>query len=261
MIQALPRFRDHHVAQPGPPPERVLVIDEAQCCWTAAHAVAKTRKRPVPLATSEPGHLLDIMARHQEWSVVVCLLGGRQEIHDGEGGLAEWGRALAERPGWQAVAPSAAMEASDPRQRLGAGSLVTWDDRLHLGLPVRSVHAPSAATWVDAVLANDPAAAASIAAVTGVPFRLTRSLDTMRDALHAGRNRQSGLLASSNARRLRAEGLGSVLPHQDEDAVARWFLDRWPDIRSAEALETIATEFSVQGLELRYYVAPATTGK
>jgi len=52
-----------------------------------------------------------------------------------------------------------------------------------------------------------------------------------------------------------------VLPHQDEDAVARWFLDRWPDIRSADALEVLATEFCVQGLELRYYVAPATTGK
>ena len=41
-----------------------------------------------------------------------------------------------------------------------------------------------------------------------------------------------------------------MLPHQDEDAVARWFLDRWPDIRSADALETLATEFGVQGLEL-----------
>ena len=51
-------------------------------------------------------------------------------------------------------------------------------------------------------------------------------------------------------RRLRAEGLGSTLAHQDEDAVAQWFLHRWPDIRSADALETAATEFSIQGLEL-----------
>lgn len=62
--------------------------------------------------------------------------------------------------------------------------------------------------------------------------------------------RQAGLVASAGGRRLRAEGLGGLLWHQDEDAVARWFLDRWPDIRSAEALEVAATEFGIQGLEL-----------
>ena len=56
-------------------------------------------------------------------------------------------------------------------------------------------------------------------------------------------------MASSTARRLRAEGLGAVLPHQDDEAVASWFLDRWPDIRSSDALEVVGTEFAVQGLE------------
>ncbi len=251
VIQALPRFRDHHVREPGPPPERILVIDEAQRCWTATHAVAKTRSRPVPLATSEASHLLDIMARRQDWSVIVCLLGGGQEIHDGEGGIAEWGRALAARPNWRAVAPSDAMHAEDPRQRLPASPALAWDDRLHLGQPVRNVHAPSTAAWVAAMLSNNPVQARAVAtAAGGLPFRLTRSLDDMRRALQGRGSRQSGLLASSQARRLRAEGLGGVLPHQDEDAVARWFLDRWPDIRSADALELVATEFCVQGLEL-----------
>ena len=251
VIQALPRFRDHHVREPGPPPERMLVIDEAQRCWTAAHAVGKTRNRPVPLSTSEAGHLLDIMARRRGGAVIVCLLGGGQEIHDGEGGIAEWGRALAKRPEWCAVAPSDALRAEDPRQRLLPGPALAVDDRLHLSQPVRSVHAPSAAAWVGAALSNQPQEANNIARTMGdLPFRLTRSLDAMRRALHGRGTRQSGLLASSHARRLRAEGVGSVLPHQDEDAVARWFLDRWPDIRSADALEVVATEFCVQGLEL-----------
>ena len=100
-------------------------------------------------------------------------------------------------------------------------------------------------------MSNRPGRAEEIAkAAGGLPFRLTRSLDEMRAALRSRGGRQSGLLASSQARRLRAEGLGGVLPHQDEDAVARWFLDRWPDIRSADALEVVATEFCVQGLEL-----------
>ena len=249
VIQALPRFRDHHVHAPAPPPDRILIIDEAQRCWTAGHAVAKTRKRPVPLATSEAGHLLDIMARHHDWAAVVCLLGGGQEIHDGEGGLAEWGRALAARPGWHAVASPGALHDADPRQRLPPGPAIAWDDRLHLADPVRSIHAPCAAAWVAAMLSGDTAQASSIAAAE-MPFHLTRSLGTLRSALRDRSGRRAGLLASSHARRLRAEGMGSVLPHQDEDAVARWFLDRWPDIRSADALEVAATEFGVQGLEL-----------
>jgi len=251
VIQALPRFRDHHVRDAGPPPERILIIDEAQRCWTAAHAVSKTRNRPVPLATSEPGHLLDIMARREDWAVVVCLLGGGQEIHEGEGGIAEWGRALAERPNWRAVAPPEAMEAADPRQRLAADAGMEWDGRLRLGQVVCSVDAPSTAAWVEAALSNRPIEAHDIAMRAGdLPFRLTRSLPDMRAALRGRGTRQSGLLASSQGRRLRAEGVGGVLPHQDEDAVARWFLDRWPDIRSADALEVAATEFCVQGLEL-----------
>ena len=242
VIQALPAFRDHHLSQAGPPPERLVIIDEAQRCWSAAHAIGKTRNRPVRLSDSEPGHVLDIMARHDGWSVVVCLLGGGQEIHDGEGGLAAWGAALAARPGWQAVATPAETPAADPRQRLTHWPGLTWSPGLHLEHPVRPVHAPTAASWVQAVLANDaPAAAALACAAGGSPFSVTRCLHRLRDELRPRGTRRCGL---------RAEGLGSTLLHQDEDAVARWFLDRWPDVRSSDALETVATEFSVQGLEL-----------
>jgi hypothetical protein len=61
------------------------------------------------------------------------------------------------------------------------------------------------------------------------------------------------LLASAGAKRLRAEGLGAELPHMDANAVAHWFLDRFPaDVRASDALEVVATEFSCQGLELDY---------
>ena len=77
VIQALPAFRDHHVSDPAVPPERLVVVDEAQRCWDGPHAVSKTRNRPVPLRDSEPGHLLDAMGRHPGWAAVVCLVGGR----------------------------------------------------------------------------------------------------------------------------------------------------------------------------------------
>ena len=250
VIQSLPTFRDHHVRHAGPPPERLVVIDEAQRCWDAAHAIGKTRNRPVPLQDSEPGHLLDAMARHPGWAVLVCLAGGGQEIHDGEGGLAAWSDALAGRPGWQAVAAPAARHATDPRQRLH-GPALRWDSCLHLAAPVRAVHAPAVAAWVDAVLGGTAADALAVChGAGGVPFQVTRSLDAMRRALRTRGTRRAGLVASSGARRLRAEGLGAVLPHQDEDAVARWFLDDWPDVRASGALEVVGTEFAVQGLEL-----------
>lgn len=254
VIQHLPAFRDHYAAAGSDPPaERVVVVDEAQRCWTRSHAVAKTRDGPAPLSDSEPGHLLDIMARRPGWTALVLLCGGGQEIHDGEGGLAAWGEALRSRPVWRVLAPPEALDVPDPRQRLPALPGLEAAPGLHLGVPVRALRSPHTAAWVNAVLAGDAAGAHAVAAAAGgVPFRVTRSLEALRAGLRAacrGR-RRAGLVASSGARRLRAEGLGAVLPHQDEVAVARWFLDRWPDVRSAGALEVVATEFCIQGLEL-----------
>ncbi len=249
VVQPLHAFRDHYVRDAMPPPDRLLVIDEAQRCWTRAYATRKTQNRAVTLTDSEPGCLLDIMARPEGWSAIVCLLGGGQEIHAGEGGLAAWGEALASRPAWRPAAPPGARTAADPRQRLPDLPSLELDEALHLGRPVRAHRAPQLVAWVDAVLANDPAAARIIAAAKP-PVRLTRSLDALRTAVRGRPGQRYGLLASAGGRRLRAEGLGGLLLHQDEDAVAQWFLNAWPDIRSADALEVAATEFGAQGLEL-----------
>ena len=253
-VQALPRFRDHHVHTGDTPAERVIVVDEAQRAWDRAHAVRKSQARSVPLADSEAGHLLDAMARHAGWAVVVCLIGGGQEIHDGEGGVAEWGRALALRPAWRVLAAPGIIDGQDARQRLPGLPGLCLDAALHLHVPIRSVRNSFVADWVDAVLQRDGAAAAAIAGAHGpMPFTLTRDLDAMRAWLRgaARGQRRAGLVASSGAKRLRADGLGAELPHMDAALVAHWFLDRWPeDVRASDALEVPGTEFSVQGLEL-----------
>jgi hypothetical protein len=255
-IQALPAFRDHSIATGEVPPERVAVIDEAQRAWAREHAVRKSRDRPVRLSDSEPGHLLDIMARHQDWSAIVCLVGNGQEIHDGEGGLAEWGAALEARPIWSVFAASAALDAETSRQRLPRVAGLTVVPDLRLDVPVRSLRNPAAAPWVDAVLDGDVARARSIAAENDpLPFFITRELGALRTRLRteARGERRAGLIGSSGAKRLRADGLGVEVPHMDAQAVAHWFLDRWPDdVRASDALEVIGTEFSVQGLELDF---------
>ena len=257
VIQPLPRFRDDGVASGDTPPERVVIIDEAQRSWTAAQAIAKTRDRPVQLDRSEPAHLLDIMARHQGFAGLVCLLGNGQEIHDGEGGLRSWGEALAERPGWRVAHAPDCLAATDARARLPPLPGARIEPALHLAVPVRAIRHGATPSWVEAVLAGDATRAGEIAAREGdLPFRLTRDLGALRLGLRRACREvhRAGLVASSNARRLRGNGIGAELPHMDPGAVAHWFLDRWigpaPDVRASDALEVVATEFSVQGLEL-----------
>ncbi len=255
-IQRLPAFRDHYVARADEmPAEHVVVIDEAQRCWSEAYAVRKTRDRNPKLTQSEPAHILDIMARRHDWAVVVCLVGGGQEIHTGEGGLAEWGLALSCRSLWRIEAPIAALTASDSLQRLPPSPRLAAKEGLSLVVPARAIRNSAATEWVDAVLSDAADRARHIVVQEGgVPFRLTRDREAMRRALRerSGGGCRAGLLASSGARRLRAEGLGAELPHMDVAAVTRWFLDRWPDVRASDALEVPATEFCCQGLELDY---------
>ncbi len=255
-IQALPAFRDHHIAHPGHhPAEHVIVIDEAQRAWSAAYAITKSQSRAIRLTDSEPGHLLDIMARRADWAVVVCLIGNGQEIHDGEGGLAEWGAALASRPVWGITAAPGTLSDATRRQRLPALPGLVTEPALHLDVPVRSIRCPAGTSWVDSVLRNDAPTARAIAAAEGpLPFVITRDLSAARGHLRNSAQglRRAGLIASSGARRLRADGVGAELPHMDDKAVANWFLDRWPDVRASDALEVIATEFSCQGLELDF---------
>jgi hypothetical protein len=255
VIQQLPRFRNHYILQRDEAPaERVVVIDEAQRCWSADYAIRKTRDKPVQLTTSEPAHLLEIVGRHLGFAAIICLVGSGQEIHDGEGGLAEWGAALRARPAWRAIAAPDAAGDGDARRQLGTVAGLRAQNLLHLDVPVRQVRSTAASAWVDAVLRGDADEAACIAEdAGGVPFWVVRDVAILRTALRglARGSRRAGLLASSGASRLRAEGLGAELPHMDAAAVAHWFLDTFPaDVRASDALEQVATEFSCQGLEL-----------
>lgn len=255
-VQKLPDFRDEYVRNGHIPSEHVIVIDEAQRAWDEKQAVRATATRAVPLTQSEPAHLLDIMARHADWAAIICLIGGGQEIHDGEGGLAEWGTALLARSGWKVVAAPEALQAGSPRQRLPMMAGMDVQDSLHLSVPMRSLRNAAAAGWVEAVLAGEINAAKAIAeAGPTLPYVLCRDLEIMRQHLRAScrGERRSGLVGSSSGKRRRADGLGAELDHLDKDAVAHWFLNRWPaDVRASEALETVATEFACQGLELDY---------
>ncbi len=252
-LQNVHRFLEDNASDPArrPPPDRLIVFDEAQRAWDEAKARIGTRNKPSRLTMSEPAHTLEIMGRHAGWAVVVALIGNGQEINTGEAGLREWGQVVEASGGvWRAVAARRAVTAADPVQRLadGAAAWLTLDDDLDLTVPVRSVREGAGAGWVDALLRGEVAQARAIADAAGaLPFLLVRDLGDLRAALRdlARGRRRAGIVASAGAKRLRGEGLGV----QVED-VADWFLRHWPDVRASDALETFATEYDCQGLEL-----------
>ena len=236
-LQNVHRFLESGAIDPAAlPPERVIVFDEAQRAWDAAKSLRGSLNKPSRLTMSEPAHTLELMSRRPGWAAVVALIGQGQEINTGEAGLPEWAQVIP-RFGWRAVAAPVAMPTA---------AWLTPDADLDLTIPIRSLRSAHTAAWVDAVLRG---AAQEAAAMPEVPFLLTRSLDAMRAALRAQArgHRRAGLLRSSGAKRLRAEGLAAEVAADD---VPDWFLRRWPDIRASDALEAAATEYACQGLEL-----------
>jgi len=245
-LQNVHRFLEAGVTGAHAQPENIIVFDEAQRAWDEAQATKDTQRRKSHLSMSEPAHALDIMTRAPGFAVIVALVGQGQEINTGEAGLAEWGRAIAARPGWRAFAASAVLRAPHPEQRLPEAPWLSLDDTLDLHVPIRAIRSNAGAAWVEAVLAGDASAAAALA-TPDLPYFLTRSLYGLRSGLRrfCRGQRRAGLVASAGARRLRAEGLGVQVP-----GIEDWFLNTWPDVRSSEALETFATEYDCQGLEL-----------
>jgi hypothetical protein len=122
-------------------------------------------------------------------------------------------------------------------------------------VPQRSFRSPNVSGWVDSVLAGDfQKASAAILQIKDYPILVTRSLSAARLWLkQEGRGeRRYGLLASSGARRLRAEGLGIFLNASAGSDIAHWYLNEAGDIRSSYALEVPANEYACQGLELDF---------
>lgn len=241
-----------------PPIDKVVVFDEAQRAWNGAQNLKKNG-----VEASEPETMLSIMDRHEDWAVLIALVGGGQEIHNGEAGLAEWGKTLREKfPNWKVAASPKTIkhETGNASHRLFAdgnsGPLAIREDAsLHLEVNLRSFRAREYAKWVDAALAGESEKAAAIVGeLHDFPFALTRSLTTARQWLrqHARGQQRAGLVASSGALRLRADGLelSSGFRQGNRDIFLHWFLALPPDIRSSNQLEVAASEFECQGLEL-----------
>jgi hypothetical protein len=255
LIENVHIFARYHTEENlGAPSNHAIIFDEAQRAWNRAQHMKKFNRD-----YSEPEMLLRIMERHVDWAVVVALVGGGQEINDGEAGLEEWGRALAgAAKDWVVYASPEVLAGGestaghrlfdDPTKQ----KEVETSTVLHLRTSNRSLRAEKLATWVNCVLDGDADGAASLRITERFPILLSRELDETRLKLAGqgiGVNRY-GLVGSSGAARLRAVGLEPSSTFHAEYPWEHWYLGEKTDVRSSFRCEVFATEFEIQGLEL-----------
>jgi hypothetical protein len=257
-----------------PPPFQTIVFDEAQRVWDAdklSEGLNKRQRRRqlsqgqidriLTQGRSEPELLLSLMERCPNWCVVVALVGGGQEIHTGEAGLGAWGEALSGRKlPWTVWASTDALEGGvgSAGQKLFAETRPTDLDviqhnDLHLSVSKRCFRAERYAEWVNHVVNGNAEAAQELATeLSEFPVLVTRTLPKARELIrrHADARLRCGLLASSGALRLRAEGIEVSPDFRGGIKFPDWFLRPEGDIRSSSQLEVAATEFECQGLEL-----------
>lgn len=260
-IQIIHKYRDSFVGNDNIPPERIAIFDEAQRAWTQ-EMISKfmnTKKKVSSFPYSEPEFLISTLDRHKDWAVVICLVGGGQEINTGEAGLPEWFDSLRRAfPHWDVyITP----QLNDDEYRRGRswnsmleGLCYFERNELHLSTSIRSFRTPDLAAFVKAVLDTDINEAKKLyqRIKDRYPIAITRDLSSakawVRD--HCQGNTRYGLLASSGALRLKPEGIFV----KNKIAVENWFLNGKDDVRSSYMLEDVVTEFDIQGLEIDYSV-------
>ncbi len=256
-IQNVHHFRDEALRETAPPIDHVVIFDEAQRAWNNAKTsdFMRRKKKVQGFNKSEPEFLISYLDRHEDWAVIVCLVGGGQEINTGEAGIGAWIEAInIAFPQWHLYI---SQELTDSEYAAGnaldavrSRPSTHFDQSLHLAVSMRSFRAENVSAFVKAILDCESEAARDAYNILSrrYPIALTRNLDEAKSWIrrHARGSERYGLVASSEAQRLK--------PHAIDIRVktdpVHWFLNDRQDTRSSYYLEDAATEFQVQGLEL-----------
>lgn len=256
-IQNIHHFRDDSIQTVHPPIEKVAIFDEAQRAWTLAQTSSfMIRKKGIQgFQMSEPDFLISVMDRHQDYAIVICLVGGGQEINTGEAGLPEWFSAIKRNyPNWHVYVSGVLTDAEytggeNIYAEINPSRLHIQTD-LHLSVSVRSYRSEKVSEFVRNIIDNNQATAKALWAEIeqDYPIYLTRNIETARNWLKekARGSERIGLIASSGGYRLRPYGIHVKSGIDPKN----WFLNGKEDVRSSYYLEEVATEFDIQGLEL-----------
>ena len=106
---------------------------------------------------SEPEFLVGVMDRHEDWAVIVCLVGGGQEINTGEAGLSAWFDALSTKfPEWEVYVSDKITDSEYVQNKPLVERLATLNyhivTALHLAVPLRSFRSENVAGFVKSII-------------------------------------------------------------------------------------------------------------
>ena len=255
-IQIIHHYRDEYLRDPKAPYDHVAIFDEAQRAWTKEQTVKfmHQKKGIANFQYSEPEFLISCLDRHEDWAVIVCLVGGGQEINTGEAGISEWLSAVKNKfEDWETrISPNlidTEYNAQESIKELELTNKVVFDDKLHLSVSMRSFRAEYLSKFVKEILDFDENAKETLKKLNGkYPVVITRDVGKAKKWLKekARGSERYGIVVSSQAYRLKPLAIDVKTPINH----VNWFLDDKDDIRSSYFLEDVATEFQVQGLEL-----------
>lgn len=259
-IQIVHKFRDTCIDDERPPIEKVAIFDEAQRSWDEPNlSDFMKKKKGIPnFNMSEPEFLISVMNRHEDWAVIICLVGGGQEIYKGEAGIATWFEAMKHYPDWVVyISDRLSDEEYVGKQSLNkliSNKQLIINNNLHLAVDLRSFRAENLSKFVKALIDNDKDTAQFLYTELNktYPLCMTRNLSVAKQWVitNARGNERYGLIASSEGKRLRAEGIW--VPSTINNVA--WFLYGKDNVDSSFYLEVPASEFKIQGLEIDYAI-------
>lgn len=257
-IQNVHNFRDECLRnEQSPPIEHVVLFDEAQRAWTAEQTAGfmQRKKHISNFSKSEPEFLISCLDRHSDWAVIVCLVGGGQEINTGEAGISEWIESLIRSfPDWHLfISPrlnDSEYGSGSVLKKIKSRSNTVFKEELHLAVSMRSFRAENVSLLVKHLLdCNLDQARVVLKEVQDkYPIVITRDLSKAKQWLkrQARGSERYGIVVSSQAERLKPHAIDVKSPMDP----IHWFLNGKEDVRSSYYLEDVATEFDIQGLEL-----------
>ena len=139
--------------------ENIAIFDEAQRSWDQEHLSAwlKRKKGFNDFPMSEGEFLIWSLDQRKDWAVIVCLVGGGQEINTGEAGIGEWIRAVRDTfPKWNVYISNQLTEKEYAEGQvvnmLANHNNVEFSSDLHLAVSMRSFRAESLSRMVHYLL-------------------------------------------------------------------------------------------------------------
>lgn len=229
----------------------IVVFDEGQRAWDVHQMSAKRNTNK-----SEPDIMIELCAKRLDWCVLLVLVGEGQEIHNGENsGIVQWNTAIDKSElDWEIICPDKLTEVFQGK------NIIENKNRsaLNLSMSLRTHLAGDVSKFANALIDGDIAAARALSdgiIQQGFGMYVTRDLNHakryLRERYREEPTKRFGMIASSKGRLLRHWGMDNSF----QGALGIFYVGKWfnaePDHpKSCCALDTVATEFSCQGLEI-----------